>query len=164
MSRSAYGLDTRTDADWRLRAECGRQGRVRHGLDADAWSVARAPTLVNRDAAKVCNFHCPVRAECGDWYDRQPAILRTNVIAGGWHYDGNGNPRRVVVRYGPPPSDNDLLFLGVAAEIADVPDLVIAGACAQGLLPHGRDKHNRYQIRRGDLMTWLAIREPTWTT
>lgn len=166
MSRSAWGLSTPVvDREWHLRAECGPQRRWRHELNADAWIVAKtAPKWINRQAARVCNTVCPVRVECGEWYDAQPAALRTNVIAAGVHWDADGYPRPVVVKVEPPPSEDDLLYLTAAAEIADLPELAVAGACLQGQLPYTKDRANRYQIRRGDLKAWLRSREVVWTS
>jgi excisionase family DNA binding protein len=87
MARSAYGLGTDRDVDWRQHAACGPDAG--HGLPQNAWFPEGWPDGLNRAAARVYN-RCPVRSSCLAEYEAAAPRYRIGLIAGGKWWDTKG--------------------------------------------------------------------------
>ncbi len=79
--RSAYGLDSRPDLDWRRFGSCVD--------DPDLW-CADSPAGVAK-ALALCHA-CPVRSQCHADAQNAPKDRRVSVVLGGVWYGQNGRP------------------------------------------------------------------------
>lgn len=106
MSRSAHGLDTAAEVDWRVQGACA-QG----DWPANWWTHGDIDPSPRRWAIWVCWTECPVRRACQAWAEAHPALADQAVYGGAWwtrdRNDGGnrrGTPRpSAFYRPAPPP-------------------------------------------------------------
>jgi hypothetical protein len=85
VRRTAYGLETPRDIDWRQFARCRTSPDKWHtGMGASGGGWAR----------HQCLYHCPVLAECHQDAETLPARLRVSTVYGGLIYTVTGNLAR----------------------------------------------------------------------
>jgi len=95
MTRSAHGLDTGTDHNWRTQGACNKYN--------PDWWTASLDDEATTWARYICRTECPVQNACRNWADHN------KTLAGGATYGGiywcvatNGRPPRQATHQPPP--------------------------------------------------------------
>lgn len=93
MTRSAYGLDSGAEVDWRRKGACAQ------GVwPADWWTNRDSDWQFRRWAMWVCYDQCPVRLACRQWAERNLDLADQAVYGGVWWSRSRTHTNR---RYGP---------------------------------------------------------------
>lgn len=95
MTRTAYGLDTPRDLDWRQQARCAQPD-----VSPDRWHTDRHRDGHDNNGAAgwarhICLHHCPVLAQCRADTDALEPEWRQSCVLGGVIYDYHGRPAAV---------------------------------------------------------------------